>query len=67
LEQLADLSALKTLDKKTEVFYSRMPVAKLYSNDKMPVVNTDDSIDRMPVKRFKIVDPLTKSLPPATP
>jgi hypothetical protein len=60
LEQLADLQGINSPDKNAELFYSRMPVAKLYSNDKMPVVNTDDSIDKMPVKRFKTVDPLGK-------
>lgn len=67
LEQLADLQGINNHDKNAEVFYSRMPVAKLYGNDKMPVANTDDSIDKMPVKRFKTIDPLAKLLQPATP
>jgi hypothetical protein len=44
-----------------QVFYSRMPVAKLNSGDRMPVAKPDNiNIDRMPVKKVIIVDPLAK-------
>jgi hypothetical protein len=57
-EQLADLAALNKPDKNSELFYSRMPVARLTGNDKIPTLATEN-VDRMPVKKIIIVDPLT--------
>jgi hypothetical protein len=44
-------------EKNAEVFYSRMSVLKIHSNDKMPVAKLY-SVDRMPIKRIKVIDPL---------
>ncbi len=60
-ELLTPLSDLKILNKSSEVFYSRMPVGRLYSNDKMPVARLERT-DKMPVKKIKVVDPLAKVL-----
>jgi hypothetical protein len=59
-EQLADMPGFSN----REIFYSRMPVAKLNSDDRMPIAKTDNNIDRMPVKKIIIVDPLAKLKPP---
>lgn len=64
LEQLADLQGIRNSDKNAELFYSRMPVAKITSDDKMPTVDTEN-IDRMPVKKIIIVNPLSKLKQPA--
>ncbi len=64
LEQLAELQNIKSPDKNVEVFFSRMPVAKITSDGKMPTVDTEN-IDRMPVKKIIIVDPLAKLKQPA--
>ena len=64
---LALLNTLKD-QKNTEIFYSTMPVVKMGSRDKMPVVKPGDSNMNyfMPVKKIKVVDPLKKEQP-ATP
>lgn len=59
MEQLADLTALSNPNKNAELFYSRMPVAKVTGDDKMPTMGTEN-VDRMPVKKIIIIDPLAK-------
>jgi len=60
-EQLAAISNRNSINANTVIFYSRMPVAKLNSNDRMPVAKPDNiNIDRMPVEKVIIVDPLAK-------
>lgn len=63
-EQLAAINNMNSVGNNTEIFYSRMPVLKVRSNDKMPVVG-QSNIDRMLIKRIKIVDPLAKLQQPA--
>lgn len=63
-QQLADLASLSKPGKNAELFYSRMPVAKVTSDDKMPTLTTEN-VDRMPVKKIIIVDPLAKLTQPA--
>ena len=63
-EQLANIPGFDMNDKNAEIFYSRMPVAKLYNDDKMPVARVDN-IGRMPIKKIIIVDPLAKLKQPA--
>jgi hypothetical protein len=55
--QLALMEDLNWNEKNAEVFYSRMSVLKIHSNDKMPVAKLY-SVDRMPIKRIKVIDPL---------
>lgn len=44
-------------------FYSRMPVARLHSNDPMPIAGRNLPLtDRMPVKRIQIIKPDTGGL-----
>ncbi|HEY4195902.1 MAG TPA: hypothetical protein VGM63_10230, partial [Mucilaginibacter sp.] len=57
--QLATLPGFDMQGKNAEIFYSRMPVVKLYSGDKMPVARVDNT-DRMPVKKIVVVDPLAQ-------
>jgi hypothetical protein len=49
-------------DKNTRIVYSSMPVAKLSSDDRMPVAYGGRSAnqDNMPVLKINIVDPLVK-------
>jgi hypothetical protein len=63
-EQLAAINNMNSIGNNTEIFYSRMPVLKVRSNDKMRVVG-QSNIDRMPIKRIKVVDPLAKLQQPA--
>jgi hypothetical protein len=58
-EQLAAINNMNSIGDNTEIFYSRMPVLKVRSNDKMPIASPGN-IDRMPVKRIKVIDPLAK-------
>lgn len=48
----------------TELFASRMPVAKLSSNDRMPIAKLGDPNTHytMLIKRIKVVDPLKQQL-----
>lgn len=62
-DQLAFLKGIAN-EKSITKFYSRMPIAKTYTNDKMPVAKLN-GIDRMPGKRIEIIDPLAKFLQPA--
>jgi hypothetical protein len=47
----------------TEVFFSRIPVAKIGSDDRMPIAKLGDPNIKytMLVKRIKVVDPLAKT------
>jgi len=54
---LASLQSLNNGPQYAETFYSRMPVAKVMPADKMPDAK-GNNIDNMPIKRFKVVDPL---------
>lgn len=64
-DPLTLLQPIKGNEKYAEVFYNRMPVAGLTSNDKMPVVKAPNN-DPMPVKRYRSVDPLAV-IKPVTP
>jgi len=59
-EPLALLAQLSKNNNNTEVFYSRMPVAKIGGASKMPTVKPGDSNMNytMLVKKYKVVDPL---------
>src|SRR3569833_576695 len=61
---LALLNTLKG-QKSSELFYSTMPVAKMGTRDKMPVVKPGDSNMKfnMPVKKVKVINPLEKKMP----
>jgi hypothetical protein len=62
-----NLLALKSVSQpgRTEIFYSRMPVAKVSPVEKMPVAH-GANIDNMPVLKVKVVDPLAV-MKPVTP
>jgi len=50
----------------TGVVYSRMPVVKLPSNDRMPIAEIGklDNHDNMPVAKITVIDPLAKNETP---
>jgi hypothetical protein len=58
--QLMALSSLNKVD--VQPFYSRMPVVKVSSNDKMPVAR-GANVDNMPIVKLKAVDPLAVAKP----
>ena len=59
-EPLALLAQLSKNNSNTQVFYSRMPVAKIDGGSKMPTVKPGDSNMNytMQVKKYKVIDPL---------
>jgi len=58
-DALASLQSVNITPQYTETFYSRMPVVKVKSADKMPAAKGNNT-DNMPVKRYKVIDPLAK-------
>jgi hypothetical protein len=62
------LALLNSLNNNTngDIFYSRMPVAKLESNDNMAIIKPQSNEHyTMMIKRIKVVDPLaTKPITP---
>lgn len=64
---LNSLAFVNTLKENTNAgtFYSTMPVAKMGSNDKMPIAKLESGGINytMPIKKITVVNPLAKKMP----